>query len=95
LIDDLNQSPDSKADEKQDVISTLKEWDFFGQLDPRVWPTGDFNQSDCHHDYRHSEALLTEFGFDSEARKRVFEVLRSRHGYCDCEIVMNAEDYTP
>ena len=43
--------------------------------------------NECGGDYKLSEAILREAGYDSAALEDIFDVLRAQGGCCDCEIL--------
>jgi Protein of unknown function (DUF2695) len=57
--------------------------ELFDRLDDRL------SAEDCDHTLRHTEAFLTERGFDVAT---VVTWLRESGGYCDCEVLANVED---
>ena len=96
--DRLDASDDLPKDEGDyvasiapDVLRCLDKCKFFGELDDHLCP-GDPSKSreDCRGDFGISEAILGSHGFSEEDLADVFEVLRSRGGFCDCEVLYNA-----
>lgn len=45
----------------------------------------------CWHDHRTSEAILVDMGLASEAVDAVLDWCADNGGFCDCEVVLNAE----
>ena len=41
--------------------------------------------------YTASKRILNEMGFNEESQKQFFELCKYYGGYCDCEIILNAE----
>jgi hypothetical protein len=76
-----------------DVMACLYRIDFLGKLDNVLCADdGSTKNVDCSGDFKHSERLLAASGFDSAELEDIFRVLRSKGGYCDCEILYNAVD---
>jgi len=74
-----------------DVMKSLVSRSFFEELDSRLCPKGDgVSRVLCDHSYRISNSILAELGFRAEDVSDIFDVLRSRGGFCDCEILYNA-----
>ena len=73
------------------VLKSLANCNFFEALDERLCPADSSKSREgCRGDYGISEAILRFHGFSEEDLADVFEVLRSRGGFCDCEILYNA-----
>jgi len=65
----------------------------FRKLDDLLCPIGDsLAREHCGGDYKLSEAILLKSGFESSDLADVFDVLRSRGGFCDCEILYNVAE---
>jgi len=76
-----------------DVRKVLDRSNFFASLDNLLCPTGPLDQREhCHGDHRLSEAILRASEFDATELVDIFEVLRSKGGSCDCEILYNVAD---
>jgi hypothetical protein len=76
-----------------DVMKSLVSRRFFEELDSRLCPKdGQASRVSCDHSYGISKTILAELGFQAEDLSDVFDVLRSRGGFCDCEILYNAAD---
>jgi Protein of unknown function (DUF2695) len=74
-----------------DVMKSLVSRSFFEELDSRLCPKGGGGPRVlCDHSYRISTSILAELGFQAEDVSDVFDVLRSKGGFCDCEILYNA-----
>ncbi len=64
---------------------------FFEELDNRFCPKDHgLPRALCDHSYAISESILAERGFHADDFADIFEVLRSKGGFCDCEILYNA-----
>lgn len=90
--DDLpRDEDDSVSSIAPDVLRCLDKCKFFGELDDhlcRADPSK--SREDCRGDFGISEAILRSHGFSEEDLTDIFEVLRSRGGFCDCEVLYNA-----
>lgn len=76
-----------------DVMKVLDRSNFFRSLDDLLCPIGPPDQREhCHGDHRLSEAILRTSGFDATELADIFEVLRSKGRFCDCEILYNVAD---
>jgi hypothetical protein len=73
-----------------DVMTSLVSRSFFEELDSRLCPKGGGPRVLCDHSYRISTSILAELGFQAEDVSDVFDVLRSKGGFCDCEILYTA-----
>jgi len=72
-----------------DVIAVLTHEKFFASLEDRIFPSATIHPSKCDHTFRQTLELLASFGHDEEAQNDVLQVMRSRGGFCDCEILLN------
>lgn len=76
-----------------DVMNCLVSKRFFGELNSRLCPKDDqAPRVLCDHSYRISKLILAELGFQAEDLDDIFDVLRSRGGFCDCEVLYNATE---
>jgi len=76
-----------------DVMKCLVSRGFFEKLDSHFCPKGDGKERAlCDHSYRISKLILAELGFQTEDVDEIFDVLRSKGGFCDCEILYNAAE---
>ena len=76
-----------------DVMKCLVSQRFFEELDARLCPKdAQVSRVSCDHSYKISKAVLAELGFQGEDLGDIFDVLRSRGGFCDCEILYNAAE---
>ena len=76
-----------------DVMKSLDRSGFFQKLDDLLCPKdASLLRESCSGDYRLSESVLREAGFDSEELADIFGVLRSQGGCCDCEILYNVTE---
>jgi hypothetical protein len=74
-----------------DVLSVLTRKGFFEALDDVFSPRdGSPTSTACKGDYAISEGILGNLKFDKQDLDDIFEVLKSRGGFCDCEILYNA-----
>jgi len=72
------------------VIQSLDNRDLFDRLERMVWPDGPDGQKVCDHTFRHLQTLMDADNFpERDYREDVFDVMRSRGGFCDCEIMLN------
>jgi hypothetical protein len=71
------------------VIKKLTSVGFFEKLDEKLCPVHDQASSRCQGKYEISEPILRSLGFDDEERDEIFQVLQSKGGFCDCEILYN------
>jgi hypothetical protein len=73
-----------------DVMACLAKSRFFEELDNRLCPTDkSISPKRCRGTFEVSELILRSQGFDEAERTDIFTVLRSRGGFCDCEILYN------
>lgn len=76
-----------------DVMKVLADRGFFRKLDDMLCPAFEPDRTeDCRGKYEISDALLRSLGFDQEELKDIFQVLRSRGGFCDCEILYDVSE---
>ncbi len=77
-----------------DVMACLRRSQFFEKLDDLLSPSEGSGSchKQCSGDYKLSEDILRSGGYDSEALRDVFGVLRSQGGCCDCEILYNVAE---
>jgi hypothetical protein len=75
-----------------DVIRVLEGKRFFHILDELVFPTGDWKASTCDHSLDKTLALISEQGFNEGEKDDIMNVLQSRGGFCDCEVLFNAAE---
>jgi Protein of unknown function (DUF2695) len=73
-----------------DVFASLQRENFFTSLEARIFPEGSTDRNECDGSFSAATALLTDLGHDEDAREDVFDVMRSKGGFCDCEIILNA-----
>jgi hypothetical protein len=72
------------------VMRKLTSVGFFEKLDDQLCPSGNnASPGHCQGRYEISEPLLRSLGFDDEERNEIFQVLQSKGGFCDCEILYN------
>ena len=76
-----------------DVLAVLTQKGFFESLDDVFSPRdGSSTSTVCQGDYAISERILGNLKFDEQDLSDIFQVLRSRGGFCDCEILYNAAE---
>ena len=76
-----------------DVMKCLDRSRFFSTLDDLLCPNeASLARKVCGEDYKLSESVLRTAGFDSEEMADIFDVLRSKGGCCDCEILYNVAE---
>jgi hypothetical protein len=73
-----------------DVLSSLGKQDFFRRLEERVWPDGPDGRKVCDSTYANALILTAADGYTPEDQDDILDVMRSRGGFCDCEIILNA-----
>ena len=75
----------------RDVMAVLAAKGFFDALDEVLCPVDESKPpASCRTNYENSERILIGLGFESGDFEDIFDVLRSRGGFCDCEILYNA-----
>lgn len=76
-----------------DVMKVLARVGFFGKLDDKLSPSDKtIAPAQCQGKYEISEPLLRSLGFKDEDRVEILQVLQSKGGLCDCEILYNAAE---
>jgi hypothetical protein len=76
-----------------DVMKVSADRGFFEKLDDMLSPALESDRTEsCRGKYEISDALLRSLGFDQEELTDIFQVLRSRGGFCDCEILYNVSE---
>lgn len=83
------------ADITPHVMGVLVRDKFFERLEARVFPESPDPCRLCNHSFEFATALLAEDGHDERAQEDVFAVMRSRGGFCDCEIIWNVAENSP
>src|ERR1700737_1192148 len=74
------------------VMRCLGECIFFEKLDDLLSPESPSTPSaGCDGTYKFSESILAD-RFDRDALDDIFDVLKSKGGFCDCEILYNVVD---
>ena len=86
-----NPDDELTAEIAVDVMRVVSRRGFFEKLDDKLCHVGDVNAETCAGGYAISELLHT-LGFDEEELKDIFQVFRSRGGFCDCEILYNVSE---
>src|SRR5665213_2483889 len=92
--DDLYDE-DLLGDITPNVMACLKRERFFERLEARVFPDSPDRRSLCDHTFSNAAALLAEYGHDENAQEDIFAVMRSKGGFCDCEIIWNVAEDSP
>jgi hypothetical protein len=91
----MQVGPDSdfNASITPDVMRCLDSAGFFNKLDDLLCPE-DISSSPetCSGDYTLSESILQGSGFETSDFADIFDVLRAKGGFCDCEILYNAAE---
>src|ERR1700722_17680506 len=87
--------PDESFDEfiesiTEDVLRVLGGQGFFRKLEERVWPDGPDGRKVCDGSFANAIDIATADGHSLEDQDGIFHVMRSRGGFCDCEISLNA-----
>ena len=72
-----------------DIMKNLEKKGFFDELEELVFNSGEDGLVSCNHDFAHSTALLVKARYTEEDRRDIFAVMKSRGGFCDCEILYN------
>jgi hypothetical protein len=73
-----------------DVMTCLRRSQFFERLDDLLCPKASASkQESCAGDYTIAATVLEDTGFDSTELEDIFNVLKSKGGCCDCEILYN------
>lgn len=76
---------------EQEYMAVLAAKGFFDALDEALCPADESKPPViCRTNYGNSERILIELGFERGDFEDIFDVLRGRGGFCDCEILYNA-----
>jgi Protein of unknown function (DUF2695) len=75
-----------------DVLKALNSRRFFERLEELVFPEGDSGVRKCEHTFGGTDSILLELGFDEAEREDIIIVFKSLGGFCDCEVLYNADD---
>ncbi len=78
------------SDISPDVMKCLENEDFFRKLEARIFPDVSTDRKTCDGSFSVATEILTSAGHDKSAIEDVLDVMRSKGGFCDCEIVLNA-----
>ena len=90
---DGKSEEDHIASMAPNVIAVLSAKGFFEALDEVLCPLEESKPVvPCRSNYENSERILTDLGFDAADVEDIFDVLRSRGGACDCEILYNVAE---
>jgi hypothetical protein len=73
----------------EDVLRVLSSQGFFCKIEGRVWPDGPDGRKVCDGSFANAVDIATADGHSLEDQDDIFHVMRSRGGFCDCEIVLN------
>lgn len=75
------------------VMGCLKRDKFFEALDDHFSPRNSSRESaKSQGDFNISTSILQELGYEEARMGDVFEVLKSKGGFCDCEILYNVAE---
>ena len=69
-----------------DVLACLDRDGFFRKLEQKVWPDG---PKVCDNTFANTLALTAAGGYGSEEQEDILDVVRSKGGFCDCEVMLN------
>jgi hypothetical protein len=76
-----------------DVVKCLIRSSFFQKFDDLICPKDNLHsRRTCGGDYKLSESILLKSGFERRDLDDIFEVLISKGGCCDCEILYNVAE---
>jgi hypothetical protein len=76
-----------------DVMKVLSSRKFFEKLDSLLCPEKTSPKAEkCSGDFKLSKSLVLEAKFSDQDISDIFSVLRSRGGFCDCEILYNVAE---
>ena len=95
----MELDPDDQTDDEfiasiaPDVMASLEHSGFFEKLDDVLCPEeSSLPRPKCTGDYTISAPILRASGYEDSDLADIFSVLRSKGGFCDCEILYNAVD---
>lgn len=90
MSDEQNSEQGYVAAITSDVMSVLSGTGLFDALDEVLCPVDESKPAVvCRSDYEVSRRILVGLGFKADDLEDIFNVLRSRGGCCDCEILYN------
>jgi hypothetical protein len=93
MCDKHSDDPSYIDDIAPDVLAAIKKDRFLERLDDLFCPVDPSNQRvTCGHSFEHSVNILRSLGMDSDDVADVLEVLKSRGGCCDCEVLFNVAE---
>jgi hypothetical protein len=76
-----------------DVMKCLRRCGFFEKLDGLLSPEDNSIPAQaCDGTYKLCESILVAAGFDRAELNDIFAVLRSKGGFCDCEVLYNVAE---
>ena len=76
-----------------DVMKCLGRCDYFEKLDGLLSPEDNsIPAQGCVGTYKHSESILVATGFERAELDDIFAVLKSKGGFCDCEVLYNVAE---
>jgi len=76
-----------------DIMKCLDRARFFDKLDDLLCPQHDEKASQsCSGTFELSISILQASGFEQSDLDEIFAVLRSRGGFCDCEVLYNVSE---
>ncbi len=76
----------------EEVLECLRRKRFFEKLDELFCPTDGSQGARCEGNFRTSESVLQSSGFTAEDIGDILGVLKSRGGFCDCEVLYNVAE---
>lgn len=89
----MNDRDDFIANITQDVLKVLAGKRFFETLDAQLCPVETSAlRVVCDGTYAVSTAILSRLGFELQDTEEILQVLKSRGGCCDCEILFNVAE---
>jgi hypothetical protein len=92
------EPPESPDDEltlaiMPDVMKCLSKCNFFEELDDSLCPADkSVPREHCLGNFDISESILRKHSFDNEELADIYDVLRARGGFCDCEVLYNVAE---
>jgi hypothetical protein len=95
MFDSVDADPDTEfiGSIAPDVMKCLVRDRFFEKLDDLLSPQDEsISHQKCSGDYKHSESVLLDSGFQRTDLGDIFAVLRFKGGYCDCEVLYNVAE---
>jgi hypothetical protein len=76
-----------------DVMRCLGRCRYFEKLDEHLSPADNSTPTEkCDGSFRLSETILLASGFERDALHDIIAVLKSKGGFCDCEVLYNVAE---